>query len=132
MQVINLRTHTARASSNSNSRTSFSNEVYENYISALDIDALMRNVSRTINVKGQIISVRVDEHKNIIYFDFTENTSQGCYTYVSASSGYKFFNPFSPTTYSGSNVVVYGRISLNKRNQPRIILNDTSQLRNAE
>ena len=122
-------THTAKASSNSNSRTSSSNEVYENYLSALDIDALIRNVGRTISVKGQIISVRVDEHNNIIYFDFTENTSQGFYAYVSASSGYKFFNP---TTYAGSNVVVYGRISLNKKNQPRMILNDTSQLRNAE
>lgn len=120
-------THKAGYSTSSNSRTSAATEVYEKCISALDLNALCRNIGQTISVKGRIRNVRVEN--NIIYFDFTENQYEGFYAYVVANSGHYFPNA---TTYSGKNVVVHGMISFNKRKKPRMILKEPSQLRDAE
>jgi len=73
--------------------------------------------------------VRVDKDSQIIYFDFDKNTFRGFYAYVLAKNCHNFPNP---TIHLEKNVVVSGRITLNRRNQPRIILNNTSQLRNVE
>ncbi|RUT04759.1 hypothetical protein DSM106972_043280 [Dulcicalothrix desertica PCC 7102] len=104
-------------------------EIYEEYISALDIEKIRRYVNHTISVKGKIKGVYVDKDNFIIYFYFTENALNGFYAYVLRNSYNKFINP---TSYLEINVVVSGIVSLNNKNQPRININKDSQLRSID
>lgn len=114
-----------------NSTNYLQNEVYEEYISALDIERIRRNVNQTICVEGIIKGVYIDEDNFAIYFDFTENAFNGFYAYVPTSSFYKFKNSTNFSVLE-KKVVVSGRITLNSENQPCIILNNEQQLRSID
>ncbi|KZL49924.1 hypothetical protein A2T98_10090 [Nodularia spumigena CENA596] len=106
--------------------TSSRGKVAQKHISALDLETIRRQFGNIITIQGQIRSVRVDQNYNIIYFDFAENTYQGFYAYVIRDKCNDFLIPM---IYEGKNVIVSGRLTLNNRNQPRIRLNERSQMR---
>ena len=96
------------------------------HINVLDLHIIRSHVGQTISVKGKIVGAYIDKENNTIYFDFAQNVSDGFFAYVPTSSFRKFQNP---TTYIGSNVAVFGRISLDRNNQLCIYLNEDWQLR---
>lgn len=94
--------------SSRNSTNYLQTEIYEEYISALDIDKIRRYVNHTISVEGKIKGVYVDKDNFRIYFDFAGNYLNGFYAYVPTNSFNKFPNP---TYYLERNVVVSGIVS---------------------
>ncbi|MCC5631689.1 tetratricopeptide repeat protein [Nostoc sphaeroides CHAB 2801] len=118
-----------KVSHTTNSETSTTTDVSQEYIDALNLSDIHRKIDQIVTVKGQVASVNVDKYNNIIYFNFAENTYQGFYAYVPTSSGHKFPHP---TKYSGKTVIISGKISLNKNKRPRMALNNSSQLKDAE
>lgn len=96
------------------------------YVNVLDLHIIRSNIGETVSVKGKIIGAYIHQDNNTIYFDFAQNVSDGFFAYVPTSSFHNFENPSS---YIGSNVAVFGRITLNSNNQLYIILNENWQLR---
>lgn len=99
------------------------------YINVFDLHIIRRNIGQIINVKGKIVSVSIDQDNYITYFDFAQNVLDGFYAYVPVNSFHKFHNP---TSYIGSNVAVFARITLDSNNQLCMKLDNDWQLRRIE
>lgn len=110
-----------------NSSNSIEIEIYDEYISGLNLDNIRKHVGQVINIQGIIKGVYIDKKNQIIHFDFAANPLKGFYAFVPTRSFYKFPNP---TNYLERNVTIYGCISLDINNQPCTVLNETRQLRN--
>ncbi len=110
---------------NNHDISSRSTKVCEKYISVLDLDTIYENIGKDCYLKGIIISVFIDNQYEIIHFKFSVNTSDSFYAYVPKKSFHLFPNASSLTV---KNVIISGKISLNRRNRPVIVINTPSQI----
>ena len=110
---------------NNHDISSRSTKVCEKYISVLDLDTIYENIGKNCYLKGIIISVFIDNQYEIIHFKFSVNTSDSFYAYVPKKSFHLFPNASSLTVKS---VIISGKISLNRRNRPVIVINTPSQI----
>lgn len=77
-------------------------------------------------MKGKIASVTVDTKYKLINFQFNKNSVETLYAYVPSKSFSLFSNTSSLTD---KNVIITGKISLNTRKRPVIVINQPSQIK---
>ncbi len=94
-------------------------------IKIADLIAIHKNIGQTVYLKGQIVSVNIDTEYKLINFQFSKNNNKTLYAYVPSKSFSLFYNTFSLTD---KNVIIAGKISLNKRYRPVIVINTPSQI----
>ncbi|MGB3652417.1 MAG: hypothetical protein WBA41_14535, partial [Rivularia sp. (in: cyanobacteria)] len=97
----------------------------EKCIRIADLIGIRKNIGQTVYLKGQVASVNVDTEYKSINFQFSKNNNKTLYAYVPRKSFSLFPNTSSLTD---KNVIISGKISLNRRNRPVIIINNPSQI----
>lgn len=116
-------------SKNNNCTDDLSTKIHKKNVNALDLDAIYKNIGKTVRLKGKIINTIVDSKYKYIYLKFAEDIFNSVYAYIPK----KKFNMFpNASSLTGKDVIITGRISLNRRKRPVIVINQPSQIREVQ